>query len=303
MQTDDGSTRPGGTADPGEAKVVRLRDWLAADEEFVPFGPGADRATTAQDGAGTEPEPGAGFWDGDASLQTAVPGPAMLDEPPAAPTARARRTLHPFGGSTVRRRWLIAGLAVAGAIAAVLVSALGGGSAPRRGQVQEAALGGSPLPNVSTTVHSAGSAVRAASVAAQSRARLARLRARRAKHERRTAARFRAAAAPRRHPTASTSDSTTPAASQPVQATSAPVDTATATTPVAPTVTEPTSTTPVEAPPVTTPAPTSGGGGSSGGGSSGGGSSPSGGGSSSPSTNSPTYGPTGSLGPGSSPDS
>ena len=56
-------------------KVVRLRDWLGPEEELVPIGPRADRDRVPQDSSLAEPETGAGFWEGDASLQTAVPAP------------------------------------------------------------------------------------------------------------------------------------------------------------------------------------------------------------------------------------
>jgi hypothetical protein len=124
VKTDDRVTRQRDEVGDDEAKVVRLRDWLGPDDELVPFGPRAHAQAAAggQSEARADPEPGlepsaaAGFWDGDASVHTAVPGPGLFDEPGdrSAGQQRSRRLppfwrpalpLHPLGwGSRGRER-------------------------------------------------------------------------------------------------------------------------------------------------------------------------------------------------------
>ena len=88
MKTDDRATRQRDEVQGEESKVVRLSDWLAPDDELVPFGPRAHSRTAAREPAdgrvdpdsNAEPPAASGFWDGDPSVHTAVPGPGIFDE-------------------------------------------------------------------------------------------------------------------------------------------------------------------------------------------------------------------------------
>ncbi len=264
--------------------MVRLRDWLGPEEELVPIGPRADQAPAAPDEPARETESGSGFWEGDASLQTALPAPMVHREPNRASGA---------GWGLARRwRWLIAGLAIAALAAGTLVIVSGGtGRAPSRSRVEEAGVGKPLLPNLTKTIDRAAASTRAIAAAQERRMLKARAERRRraaARRKRLREARVRA----RRERAAAAARAA--AASQPVQTVTTTIYTQTAASSPSPSETEPAQTTPIQTP-TPTPSPPSDGGGSSGGGASGGG------GSNSSSSN--TYGPAGSLGPGSSPDS
>lgn len=295
-----------------EAKVVRLSDWLAPDDELVPFGPRAYAQTATREAperlpdseSGAEPPAASGFWDGDTSVHTAVPGPGIFDEP-SEPTAERRRSLawrpplplvHPFGWDSRLRervaerlswRWAAGGAAFVALAAVVVVVTLGGSSSGHRTLAAQAGLGGQSRPALSETLGETGTAAAAAALTDLRRlppvdavARTVGAAAERAGalHVRR---RPHVVVAPVSQPSSSTTGSVD------VPTTPAP----TATTP-APTETAPAQTTP-------TPSPTTGGGGSSSGGGSSGGSTNS----SSSGSNTPALGAGGSLGPGSSPDS
>jgi hypothetical protein len=289
---------------------VRLSDWLGPDDELVPFGPRAHAATrepatrTAGPDSGVEPPGASGFWDGDTSVHTAVPGPGIFDEsgertadrrrtPRPAPVWRpALPSLHLFGwGSRVRERladldriswrWPAAGVAVVGLVVVALVATLGGSSA-HRDRAAQAGIGGQPRFTLSTTLAETGTAARAAAVTELRRlpsvrpavltigVATTRARSLRVSH------RPHAVVAPASVPSSATTGSVETTAPAPAETTSAP------------SATEPVQTT-------SNPAPTTGGGG----GASGGGSS---GGDSSSSSQQSAFGAGGSLGPGSSPN-
>jgi len=287
--------------------VVRLSDWLAPDDELVPFGPRAHTATTepAERRADSDAEPpaAAGFWDGDTSMHTAVPGPDILDESGDRDVERGRYRrfapirrlalppLDPFGwGQRAREAiadlvdwiswpWAAGGLAFVSLVIVGLLATLGGSSGHRE-MAAQAGVGDQSGATLNVTVGEIGTATRAAAVADL-----------RSLPPVDTAGRTIGAAAQgalalrahdRRHALVASSSASDPAAS-----TTGSVDTTTTT--LAPTETSPE---PTETEPVQT-TPTSGGGASS----SGGGSS-----SSSSSQKQPAFGATGSLGPGSSPD-
>ena len=117
MKTDDRATRQRDEAEGDEAKVVRLSDWLAPDDELVPFGPRAHAHAATRDPAerradpdsDAEPPAASGFWDGDTSVHTAVPGPGIFDEPgepdrrpPPTPASRPGLASGPAAASPVR---------------------------------------------------------------------------------------------------------------------------------------------------------------------------------------------------------
>jgi hypothetical protein len=293
VKTDDWSNRRRGAADTEEAKVVRLRDWLGPEEDLVPIGPRADRARDSQDRpaaeseSDSEPPGGSGFWGGDASLQTAIPAPAVQVEPAQVSRARAR-VIGQWRWPTHGWRWLAGAAAVAALAAVALMFVSGGRNATNHDQTPEASIGGPLAPHLTETIHRAAAATRTA--AATQGARMLRLQARR-KHEaavRRQRARAARARQRRRASAAAASTSV----SEPVETASTPTYSETATTAPSSTENEPAETTPVETTPEPSPSPPSGGGGGSSGG----------GGSNSTSTKTPAYGPTGALGPGSSPD-
>jgi hypothetical protein len=282
VKTDDWSTRRRDPASTEETKVVRLRDWLGPEEELVPIGPRADRDQASQDRSVEEPEAGSGFWEGDPSLQTAIPAP----ENRGASVTRARAR------GPVRWRWVAAGVTIAAlAAVTVLIVSGGGGRAPSHGQTEEAAVGGPLAPNLTKTVGRAAAATRAAAAVQERKAlRAERQRQAAVRRARAQAARARAARARQRHRAAAASGSTA-SVSEPTQPDTTPAYTETAASTPPPTESEPAQTTPVQTTP-TTPAPASGGGGSSNGSNS-----------TSSSSKTPAFGSGGALGPGSSPDS
>jgi hypothetical protein len=305
VKTDDPATRQRDEVAGDEAKVVRLSDWLAPDDELVPFGPRADAREPAEGRAdpdsGAEPSAASGFWDGDTSVHTAVPGPGIFDEPGERTADRRAQVwrpalppLHPFGwGSRARDRladlvdriswrWAAAGVTVVALALVVLVITLGGSSSDRRDTAAQAGIGDPSRAALNETLDEIGTATRAAAVtdlrplpsvdAAVRSIGVAGVRARALEARRRR----HAVVAPASVPSSSTTESVETPATTPAPA-------PTETTP-APTETEPVQTT-------STPTPTTGGGSSS-----------SGGGSSSGSQNQSAFGATGSLGPGSSPN-
>jgi hypothetical protein len=312
VKTDDQATTQRDQVEGGEAKVVRLSDWLAPDDELVPFGPRAHGRTGA--GAPAEgrvdpdsdavPPAASGFWDGDPSVHTAVPGPGIFGEGGGpTPDRRYRRatpawrpalpSLHRFGWeSRVRERlgeladqlswrWGAAAVASLALTLIVLVITVGGGSSGHRETAAQAAIGEPSHPVLSGTLDGIGGAtrvvvvsdlrqlphidtgVRTLGTAAQD------ARALHIRHRRHVVA------APASVRSPSTSGSADTATTTPSPAETVP----------APSETEPTQTT-------SSPAPTTGGGGSPSGGS----------GSGSGSQKQSTFGATGSLGPGSSPN-
>ena len=314
MTTGDRTTRQDDSTDRDEARVVRLSDWLAPDDELVPFGPRAHAQAAVREvgsdvgAASADQPPGSGFWDGDTSIHTAVPGPGIfgeLDEaaiergrhrPPALAWRPRAPQLQSFGWSPRVREavadlvpriswpWAAAGSAFIGLAVVVLVIVLGGGSPGRSAQPAQAGIEDQPQ-------HS-GLAALSASRAPDAHPRVTR----RAKLDARTigtAARHARMTRVRRQPPVGSGPAHASGASTstdaPAETTGTPTPMPTATTP-APTDTEPVQTTP-------NPAPPTGGGG-------GGGSTTGGGSSGSSSTKkTPAYGPAGSLGPGSSPSS
>jgi hypothetical protein len=308
VKTDDRVTRQRDEAQGEEAKVVRLSDWLAPDDELVPFGPRADGRMAARESAEgrVDPDsdaesPGAsGFWDGDPSVHTAVPGPGLFDEAGGPTSDRRYRllapawrpalpSLHRFGWESRVRgrlgdladqfswRWAAAAVASIALTLVVLVITLGGGSSGHHEAAAQAGIGEPSHPVLSGTLDQIGGAARAVVVSdlrqlphvdtgvrtlgtAAQDARALQVR-----HQRH------AVVAPASVPSPSTSgsgDTTTPAPAANVPA---------------PSESDPTQTT-------SSPAPTTGGSGS-----------PSGG-SGSGSQKQSTFGATGSLGPGSSPN-
>jgi hypothetical protein len=290
---------------------VRLSDWLAPEEELVPFGPRAHARTATREPAerladpesGAEPPAASGFWEGDTSVHTAVPGPGIFDEP--GERSRHRRplpalpSLHPFGwGSRGREAvadlvdriawpdriswpWAAGGLAFVALAIVVLVATLAGSSSGHRHMTVQAGIGDQTRAALSRSLGEIGPAP--AATAAADLQRLPRLnpavRTIGAAVQRARALKARE----RRHAVVSS-------ASDPRSSTTGSVDTQTTLAPTqtapAPSETEPAQTT-------STTAPTTGGGGS-----------PSGGGPSSGSSSQkqPAFGASGSLGPGSSPN-
>jgi hypothetical protein len=293
VKTDDRATRQRNEAEGDEAKVVRLSDWLAPDDELVPFGPRAHANTATRESAERRTDPdsspeaaaASGFWDGDTSVHTAVPGPGIFDEPAdqAANRHRHRRAalvwhpalppLHPLRWASRAReefgelaeripwRWAAAGVACVALALTVLVVTFSGGSPGRHETAAEASVGDAPRAELRETLDELGTATGAAaatdlrplpSVDAAVRtigaATTKQARALQAHHRRR------AAVASVSHASSSAMGS-------------------------------------VEAPATTSAPPTTGGGGSS-----------SGAGSSSGSQKQPAFGAAGSLGPGSSPN-
>jgi hypothetical protein len=301
---------------------VRLSDWLGPNDELVPFGPRAhahaatrerEAATRTADPDSRMEPPGSGFWDGDTSVHTAVPGPGIFDEPgertadrhPYRRSARVWRpalpAVHPFEwASRVRERlpdldriswrWAAAGVAVVALVAVALVATLGGSSAHRDSAAQ-AGIDGQPRVTLTATLAETGTAARAAAVTELRRLPAVRAAVRTigvaTTHARWLQVRHRRpAVAPASVPSSAATGSVETTTPAPAETTSAPSPT------------EPVQTT-------ANPAPTtSGGGDTSGGGASGGGTSDggaSGGGTSSGSQQS-AFGAGGSLGPGSSPN-
>jgi hypothetical protein len=309
VKTDDRGTRQRNEAEASEATVVRLSDWLAPDDELVPFGPRAHPAARepterfAESDAGSPPA--SGFWDGDTSVHAAVPGPGVVDELGAGTAERGRyrrpvlwrptlRSPHPFGWASLARErftdpidriswpWAAGGLAFVALVAVVLVTALGGSSSGHHEPAAQAGIGDQSRAGLSGTLGEIGAAGRAAGVADLQRLPSVN---RAAGTIGAAARRARALKIRQRHhavvtPTsASHADASTAGSVATSTTTAAPTET----TP-APTETQPVQTTPA-------PTPTSGGGGSS-----------SGGAANSGSQKQPAFGATGSLGPGSSPN-
>lgn len=152
MGTDDHMSEDSSRPDGRDANVIRIREWLGQDEELVPFGPRADALRAEQErrardssvppsdvsgsgapGASASGASGArasasGFWEGDASIHTAVPGPGVALGPDVAvgpgdavgsggPAPRAPRS-RPV--SRARGLWSELLWAVSGARAALL---------------------------------------------------------------------------------------------------------------------------------------------------------------------------------------
>jgi hypothetical protein len=314
VKTDDRVTRQPNEAEGNEATVVRLSDWLAPDDELVPFGPRAHTTTREPNQplveSDAESPAASGFWDGDTSMHTAVPSPGLFDEPgergertadhasyrrPALIRRPALPSLHPFGWlprardgvadlvDRISSPWAAGGLAFVALIAVVLVATLGLGSSGHRETAAQAGVGDQPGgATLSGTLGEIGTSGRAVAITDL-----------RPLPPVDTAGRAIGTAAQRARPlevrhrpdavVASTSVSSTDASTVSSVQTPTTTETPTGTTP-APTETEPVQTTP-------TPPPPSGGGGSS-----------SGGGSSTGSQQQPAFGATGSLGPGSSPN-
>jgi hypothetical protein len=327
VKTDNRGTRQRNEAESGEAKVVRLSDWLGPEDELVPFGPRAHARTAthepderlADPESDAEPPAASGFWDGDTSVHTAVPGPGIFDEPGEPPAERRRHLrpapawrpalprLHPVAwGSRVGEAfadrvdgiswpdriwpdriswpWAAGGVGLVALAAVVLVATLAGSSSGHRRVTAQAAIGDQPLTTLSGSLGELGLGARPA--AATDLQRIPRVK---------PAVRMIGAAAARAH--AVQARHRRPAVVAPASysssSTTGSVDTTTLapseTTP-APTETEPTQTT-------STTAPTTGWGGTSSGGGSASGSS------SSPSSQKQSaFGSSGSLGPGSSPN-
>ncbi len=289
---------------------MRLRDWLAPEDELVPFGPRA-YAQDAADGRANpdlETEPAAsGFWDGDTSMHTAVPGPGIFDGGAAGTSARPRSrrlapvsrpalpSLHPLDwASGARARlalvgrisWQWAAATAAFVVLAViaLVIVLGAGSSGHHGTAAQAGIAEPAPAALSGTLGAIGTATRTAAVSnlrrlphvdTGGRAMGAAVRGARALRVRdRRQALVSPAAVSSASTTASVETPTTTAAPAPVETTTAPSET------------DPAQST-------SSPAPTTG----SSGGSGGGGSS-----SSSSSQSRSNFGASGSLGPGSSPN-
>ena len=282
---------------------MRLSDWLGPDEELVPFGPRAlahePAGRTADPASGAEPPGASGFWDGDTSVHTAVPGPGIFDEPDERAADRrgslrwrpARPRFQPAGrGSHPRERlvelvdriswqWATAGTAMVGLIVVALVAMLGGSSGHRERNAQ-ASIAGQPRLTLSATLADIGTATRGATALRQLPSVDAAVRrigvATRGARSLQARHRPHVVAAPASVPSSATTGSvetpTTATAPAPAETTSAPSESE----PVQ-TTSDPTSTT-------------------------GGGSSAAGGGSTSGSQHQSAFGAGGSLGPGSSPN-
>jgi hypothetical protein len=325
VKTDNRGTRQPNEAESSEAKVVRLSDWLAPEDELVPFGPRAHARTATREPAerladpesDAEPPAASGFWDGDTSVHTAVPGPGIFDEPgehaderrrhprpapawrpalpPLYPVAWASRVREAFADRVDRISWpdriwpdriswpwAGGGVAFVALAAVVLVATLAGSSPGHRHMTAQAAIGDQPPTTLRGSLGELGLSARP--TAATDLQRIPRVKPT-VRMIGAAAARARAVQARHRRP------AVVAPASYSSSSTTGSVDTTTVapseTTP-APTETEPTQTT-------STTAPTSGGGGSSSGGGSGSGSSSS-------SQKQSAFGSSGSLGPGSSPN-
>jgi hypothetical protein len=310
VKTDDRATRQPDEVEGEESKVVRLSDWLAPDDELVPFGPRAHARTATRvpiEGrvdpeSDAEPPAASGFWDGDPSVHTAVPGPGIFDEAGGpTPDRRYRRpapawrpalpSLHPFGwelrvrerlGDLADRlpwRWVATAVASIALALIVLVITLGGGSSGHHETAVQAGIGEPSHPVLSGTLDEIGGATRAVVVSDLRQLPHVDTGVRTlgtpAQDARALQVRY------RRHvvaASASVPNPSTTGAAETATTTPAPAETV-----PAPSETEPTQTT-------SSPAPTTGGGGS-----------PSGG-SGSGSQKQSTFGATGSLGPGSSPN-
>jgi hypothetical protein len=305
VKTEDRATRQRDQVAGEESKVVRLSDWLAPDDELVPFGPrahsrtGAPAPTTGRVDPDSDAEPSAasGFWEGDPSVHTAVPGPGIFDETSGpTPDRRSRRaapawrpalpSVHPFGwewrvrerlgdlADQLSWRWAAAAVASIALTLIVLVITLGGGSSGHR-ETAAQGVGEPSHPVLSGTLDEIGGAARAVAVsdlrqlppvdtAARTLGTAAQDgRALQVRHRRHFVV------APASVPNPSTTGSGDTATTTPAPAETVPAPSETQTT--------------------SSPAPTTGGGSSSGGSGSG-------------SQKQSTFGATGSLGPGSSPN-
>jgi hypothetical protein len=312
VKTDDRANRQRDEAEGDEAKVVRLSDWLGPDDELVPFGPRAlahaatrepAERTTGPD-SGAEPPRASGFWEGDTSVHTAVPGPEIFDEPnertadrrryprpaPVWRPARPRLQLANWGSHLRERvvdlvdliswQWAAAGMTVVALVVVALVVTLGGSSGHRE-RTAQAGIGGQPRVTLSATLTETGAATRAAAVTALRRlpsvdaavrtigVATTRARSLQARHRPQVVV-----AAP-----ASVASSATTGSVETPTTTTAPTETTSA-----PSETEPVQTT-------SNPTPTTGAGGTA-----------AGGGPSSGSQRQSAFGAGGSLGPGSSPN-
>jgi hypothetical protein len=309
VKTDDRATRQRDEVEGDEAKVVRLSDWLGPDDELVPFGPRAlahgathePAARTADPDSAAEPPGASGFWDGDTSVHTAVPGPEIFDDPDERTADRRRSSrwrpawprFRPAGrGSHLCERlvelvdriswkWATAAMAMVALVVVALVAMLGGSSGHRETTAQ-AGIAGQPRLTLSATLADTGTATRAAAVRALRRLPSVDAAVRKigvaTKGAQSLQARHRphVVVAPTSVPSSATTGSvettTTASAPAPAETTSAPSET------------EPVQTT-------SDPTPTTGAGGSA-----------SGGGPSSGSQQQSAFGAGGSLGPGSSPN-
>lgn len=287
---------------------MRLSDWLAPDDELVPFGPRAHAARPPAErpsDSGAQAPAAAGFWDGDTSMHTAVPGPELFADPleQSAEPRRYRRSVLGWRLSLPRLRrldwgihardaiadfvdriswpWVAAGLASAVLIVVGLLAALG--TAPsHHGAAAQAGIGDQPRPTLSQTLVETGGGASASAAMALRRLPSPDTAAWSIGASAHQAQALRSLPKRRAHlASASTADVSA--------STAAAVDTTTSSTPTepapAPVQTEPVQTT-------STPTPASGGGSSSGGGSN----------SNSNSQKQPAFGANGSLAPGSSPN-
>lgn len=296
---DSRKTIEGDAGEQPTGNVIRLRDWLGPREELVPIGPRAAAEAPDDDPTEAQPPTAASFWDEDGgSLQAPMQAPAEAwsggreratdrrSAGPSAPSPRRRATPRPrirwsLGDRLVPRRRAgaaIGGLAVCVLLALAVIGQTEGG--PRTARETGASLAGAS-PIVTPTGVNRARLTPHASVVTQikrhhtSRAR-AHHRAARQHHIqvatiRHRVVRTRAAARPT-HIASAPTQSTTPTATPPTPApVSAPPLTTTTPTP---------STSSPTSPPASTGSPTA-----------------------STTHHQPAFGPSGSLGPGSSPDS
>lgn len=284
--------------------VIRLRDWLGPREELVPIGPRADAAKAADDDpVEAQPPTAASFWDEDSgSLQAPMQAPAEAWSGKWEP-ATDQRSVRPSASSPLRRRAIprprirwslgdpfvprfarrrragtaIGGLAVCVLLALAVIGQTEGG--PRTARKTAASLAGTSPIVTPTGVNRARLTPHTSVVTQIKRHHTSRAgahhRAARQQHIRVATIRHRVrthAAAQPTHTISAPTQSTTPTATTRTLApVSAPPRTTTTPTP---TTSAPTS------PPVSTGSPTA-----------------------STRQHQPAFGPSGSLGPGSSPDS
>lgn len=291
---DSRETMEGGEERGSAGNVVRLpRDWLGPREELVPIGPRARPADQPDDDpAESRPPTAASFWDEDSgALQAPMQAPTEAwrgqwapgtPSPPAPPPPRSRRRTIPrprirerFSDRFVPRRWVgaaIGSLALCALLVLAVIGRIEGGS--HKAAEQAASLVTNSPIVAATGVNLARSKphIRVVTKIKTHRATTSRSHRRATRHHRIRVTRLR----PHHHLNV---------AAQPTHSTSEPVHTTPSTTlaPVrsAPTTTAPRSTGPSSPPPAATTGPSTGSSGH----------------------HHSAFGPSGSLGPGSSPDS
>jgi hypothetical protein len=123
---DSRKTTHGDEGERGTENVVRLpRDWLGPRDELIPIGSGA-RAAQAEDDAQTDalPPTAASFWDEDSgSLQAPMQAPADMWQP-----TPAERKLRPAPrGSRARFGWAVTGVLISRRRVTATVAALAAG--------------------------------------------------------------------------------------------------------------------------------------------------------------------------------